>query len=217
MKKYFLTGLVTLLPLAVTIWIIHFVVRFLTKPFMGIVTALLHHLINGRSKTILSDGEIRTISQILILIGLFLTIFILGFIARKYFFNQLLRLGDKILHKIPLVNKVYKTSKEIVKALFMSKENSFKQVVMIPFPYAGCYCLGLIARHAPRACSESQGEEMLSVFIPTTPNPTTGYLVISPKSELIYLDMKPQDAIKYIVSCGVIQPEKPVKQEESAP
>jgi len=210
MKKYFLTGLVTLLPLAVTIWVIHFVVRFLTKPFMGITTSLLHYLINGRSQVV-SEAQIRTMSQILILIALFFTIFMLGFIARKYFFNQLIRLGDRILHKIPLVNKVYKTSKEIVKALFMSKENSFKQVVMISFPYKGCYCLGLIARNAPRTCAESQGEEMLSVFIPTTPNPTTGYLLISPKSELIYLNMKPQEAIKYIVSCGVIQPETPTK------
>lgn len=209
MKKYFLTGLVTLLPLAVTLWIVHFVVRILTKPFMGIVTSLVHKLFTGPYGVILSETAIRTISQIIILAGLFFTIFFLGLIARKYFFSQLLRFGDNLLHKIPLVNKVYKTSKEIVQALFSSTENSFKQVVMLPFPYQGCYCIGLIARNAPRTCSETQNAEMISVFIPTTPNPSTGFLVVSRKSELIYLDMKTQDAIKYIVSCGVIQPSAP--------
>jgi len=208
MKKCFLTGLVTLLPLAVTIWIVHFVIHFLTKPFLGIVTSLMHKLFRGSQGVIISETAIRTISQIFILISLFLIIFILGFIARKYFFKQLISFGDRLLHKIPLVNKVYKTSKEIVKALFSSSENSFKQVVMLPFPYPGCYCIGLIARQAPRTCSDTQNEEMISVFIPTSPNPTTGFLVISRKSELIYLNMKTQDAIKYVVSCAVIQPDK---------
>ena len=200
MRKYFLTGLVTLLPLAVTIWVVHFFVNFLTKPFIGIVTLLTHRL------PIASPQWIRTVSQLFILIGLFLLIWFLGFVARKFFFNQLIRLGDKILIKIPLVNKVYKTSKEIVKALFSPKEKAFQQVVMLPFPYQGCYCLGLIAREAPRTCSAAENDELVSVFIPTTPNPATGFLVMSHKSELIYLDMKTEEAIKYVVSCAVIQP-----------
>ncbi len=213
MKKYFLTGLVTLLPLAVTIWIVHFVIHFLTKPFLGIVSTLMHGLFKGPYGPVISESAIRTISQFVILITLFFTIFFLGFIARKYFFKQLIHFGDALLHKIPLFNKVYKTSKEIVKALFSSTENSFKQVVMLPFPYQGCYCIGLIARAAPKACSESQHEEMISVFIPTSPNPTTGFLVVCKKSELIYLNMKTQDAIKYVVSCAVIQPDKQAKHE----
>ncbi len=199
MKKYFLTGLVTLLPLAVTIWVVHFFVNFLTKPFIGIVATLTDRL------PIASPQLIRTITQISILIALFFLTWFLGFVARRFFFNQLIRLGDRILTKIPLVNKVYKTSKEIVKSLFTSKEKSFKQVVLLPFPYQGSYCIGLVARTAPRTSSET--EEEVSVFIPTTPNPTTGYLVMCPKSQLIYLDMKTDEAIKYVVSCAVIQPD----------
>lgn len=200
MKKYFLTGLVTLLPLAVTIWVVHFFVDFLTKPFIGIVTLLTFRL------PIASPELIRAISQIFILISLFLLIWFMGFVARRFFFNQLLRFGDKIINKIPLVNKVYKTSKEIVNSLFGAKEKSFQKVVMIPFPYQGSYCLGLIARKAPQTCSDAENNEMISVFIPTTPNPTTGFLVMCHKSELIHLDMKPEEAIKYVVSCAVIQP-----------
>ena len=205
MKKYFLTGLVTLLPLAVTIWIVHFFVNFLTKPFIGVVTLFTRHL------PIASPEVIRLISQIFILIALFFLLLFLGFVARRFFFGQMLQLGDHLLIKIPLVNKVYKTSKDIVKSFFNSKVNTFKQVVMIPFPYPGCYCIGLIARKAPETCSIAEHDELVSVYIPTTPNPTTGFLVMSHKSELIYLDMKNEEAIKYIVSCGVIVPQKAVK------
>ena len=208
MKKYFLTGLVTLAPLALTLWVVQFVVNLLTRPFMGVMTSLLQQLPSEYYKTIQRDHLLQTLCQILVLISLFLTVLFLGFVARKYFFKHLISTGDVILHKIPLVNKVYKTSKEIVQALFNSNTNSFKQVVMLPFPNQGCYCIGLIARTAPQTCSHSQGEEMVSVFIPTTPNPATGFLVMSRKSQLIYLSMKSEDAIKYVVSCAVIQPEQ---------
>lgn len=204
MKKYFLTGLVTLLPLAVTIWVVHFVVNFLTKPFIGLFSLLTDRL------PIASPQLIRTITQVFILIGLIVFTFFLGLVARKFFFHQLIRLGDRILIKIPLVNKVYKTSKDIVTSIFGSEERMFKQVVLLPFPYKGAYCIGLIAKRAPRTCSEAEKTELVSVFIPTTPNPSTGYLVMCQKSELIYLKMKTEEAIKYVVSCGVIQPEPPV-------
>lgn len=202
MKKYFLTGLVTLLPLAITIWVVHFVVHFLTKPFIGLMTLLIDRL------PIASPRLIHTLSQICILIGLFLLIWFLGFFARKFFFNQLIALGDRLLIKIPLVNKVYKTSKEIVKSIFGTSERIFEQVVMIPFPYKGCYCIGLIAKEAPKTCSDAENGKLVSVFIPTTPNPTTGFLVMCHENELIYLKMKTEDAVKYVVSCAVIQPEK---------
>jgi uncharacterized membrane protein len=207
MKKYFLTGLVTLLPLAVTIWVVHFIITFLTKPFVGIVKVLADLLPIGSLGYLSKESFIRAISPFLVLISLFLLMLFLGFVARRFFFGHMLRLGDTFLNKIPLVNKVYKTSKEIVKALFNPKTGSFKQAVMLPFPYPGCYCIGLIARDAPITCSTAEHDSLVSVFVPTTPNPTTGFLVMTHKSELIYLDMKSDEAIKYIVSCGVIQPD----------
>ena len=200
MKKYFLTGLVTLLPLAITVWVVHFFINLLTKPFIGIVTAITHRL------PIASPQLIRTLSQIFILVGLFFFIWFLGFTARKLFFNELIRWGDRLLIRIPLVNKVYKTSKEIVKALLGAKEKSFHQVVLVAFPHPECFCIGLIARPAPATCSAAGRDELISVFIPTTPNPATGFLIMSRKSDLIHLNMKTEEAIKYVVSCGVIQP-----------
>jgi uncharacterized membrane protein len=209
MKKYFITGLLTLLPLTITIWVVHMVIRFFTKPFLGIATAIADHLPISSLGFISKEHFIRLLSPLFVLVGLFLLMLFLGAVARRFFFGRMLRLGDKLLYKIPLVNKVYKTSKEIVKSLFASKAGSFQQVVMIPFPYKDCYCIGLIARDAPKTCSEAEHDDLVSVFVPTTPNPTAGFLVMSRKSELIYLTMKSEEAIKYIISCGVIQPESP--------
>jgi len=204
MKKYFLTGLVTLIPLVVTFWAIFFFINFLTKPFMGITTEFLNSFPSFAGYVHVRLSYL--ISQILSLIVLFVTIFLLGFFARRYFFNSCLKLGDRILSKIPLVNKIYKTSKDIVLSVFNTKKQSFKQVVLLNFPYQGSYCLGMISNSAPTACSTSIGIDMVSVFIPTAPNPMTGYLIMCKKEDLIYLKMKSEDAIKYIVSCAVIHP-----------
>lgn len=204
MRKYILAGLATLLPVAVTLYIVVWVVGFLTSPFMGIVTDLLSKLpFDG---ILMSEPVIRGISEILILIAIFLFIVIFGLIARWFFVNWILRLSDRILHRIPMINKVYKTTKEIIQVLFASNQNTFKQVVLVRFPNNESFCLGLIARNAPEACKMKNLSGQVSVFIPTTPNPTTGYLIVCPESELIYLDMKSEDAVKYIVSCGVVQP-----------
>ena len=207
MKKYFITGLVILLPLAVTIALIAFLVNFLTQPFIGFMTSLLKSTHITDILSIKSEKIIFYGSEILILIGLFLFTLALGMIARWFFFKSLISISDRILHRIPVVNKVYKTSQEIIKTLFASDKNSFKQVVMVPFPKDGTYVLGLVSRESPKECSNAAGEVLISILIPTTPNPTTGYLVMYRKSDIIYLEMKPEDAIKYIVSCGVITPE----------
>ena len=207
MKKYFFTGFVILLPIAVTLAVIGFLVSFLTKPFMGIVTRLLSNRSIPSLGIFTSEQIVETISRCIILAALFVFILMLGIFARWFFFHTLLKTGDKILYRIPLVNKVYKTTKDIIHTLFASKKESFKQVVMIPFPTKHCYCLGLITREAPKTCQDASGREMVTVFIPTTPNPTTGYLLVCPVSDLIFLKMKGEEAIKYIVSCGAIQPE----------
>jgi uncharacterized membrane protein len=204
MKKYFFTGLATLLPVAITVWVVVFIVRFLTRPFMGIVTHFLSEMPNYGIWT--SERGIRIASEIIILIFLVLFTFLLGLIARRFFFDALLKLGDRILNRIPLVNKVYKTSKDIINSLFASKDNSLKQVVLLPFPYKDSYCIALIAANSPKTCSDPLGHPLVSVFIPTTPNPMTGFLVMIPKEELIYLDMTVEEAIKYVVSCAVIKP-----------
>lgn len=208
MKKYFITGLVILIPLAVTIAVISFLINFFTKPFIGLVSSFFAHLhiINRGFLFLTPEQLLRYGSQLLILIVLFLFVVGLGIVARWFFFHTLLQISDKIIHRIPVVNTVYKTTQDIIKTLFVSDKNSFKHVVMVPFPRPGIYVVGLIARESPAACSEKVGEDLVSVLVPTTPNPTTGFLLLFKRADLIYIDMKPEDAIKFIVSCGVIIP-----------
>ena len=198
MKKHFLTGLIILLPVALTIAIVSFLINFFTDPFIEIVTESL-------KKTAIPEKAIQYLSKLLILICLFFVIVGLGTLTRWYLVRALLTLWDRILQKIPVVSTVYKTIKEIIKTVFNSNTSAFKQVVMAPFPRKDIYALGLVSGTAPASCGS-----LVSVLIPTTPNPTSGFLLMYKKEELIYLDMKPEEAIKYIVSCGVLAPqEKP--------
>lgn len=218
MKKHFLTGLVLLLPVAVTILVITFLVNFFTKPFLGFTSNLIHYwgLFPNGFLVLNQDQVIQYASRILILFALFFVTVLLGVITRWFIIGGLFKFCDKILHQIPLINTVYKTSQDIIKTLFVSDKNSFKQVVMVPFPREGSYALGLIARESPPICSEAAGGDLFSVLIPTTPNPTTGFLLMFKKEDIIELDLKPEDAIKYIVSCGVILPgEKPPQKSSS--
>ncbi len=210
MKKYFITGLAVLLPVAITIAIVLFLIRFFTEPFINFTSNLIHtwNLFPRGIAFLSQDNNIQYVSRILILVMLFGITVILGAVTRWFFIHSFFAICDKVLHKIPVINTVYKTSQDIIKTLFAADKNSFKQVVMVPFPYPGVYVLGLISRESPRACCEASGEELISVLMPTTPNPTTGFLLMFKKSEIVHVDIKPEEAIKYIVSCGVILPKE---------
>src|ERR1043165_3558268 len=161
MKKHFITGLVILLPLVVTIAVVIFLVNFLTQPFIGIVTTILSklHIINKGFLFLTPEQLVRYTAKIIILILLFLFTVGLGMVTRWLLVNTLFRLGDRVLHRIPIVNTVYKTTQDIIRTLFVSDKNSFKQVVMVPFPRAGVFVLGLISRESPPICSKAAGEE----------------------------------------------------------
>ncbi|MCH9612566.1 MAG: hypothetical protein S4CHLAM102_10570 [Chlamydiia bacterium] len=208
MRKYLITGLVILLPVAVTIGIVIFIVDFLTKPFMGAVTSWLSSsTISQHGFYFLSSEHvIRVTSQLIILICLFLVTLFIGIVTRWFFVRTLLHWSDQILNKIPLVNKVYKTTQEVIQTLFSAEKNTFQHVVLCPFPLGG-YIMGMVSRDAPNVCRDATCSELLSVFVPTTPNPTSGYLLMFKKEELIYIDMSIEDAVKYCVSCGVIVPQ----------
>lgn len=216
MKRSFITGLVILLPLAVTIMIVVFVVNFLTQPFVGVVSQFLEKLdILNRGFLFLKPQQvIRYGSQLLILVCLFGFTVLLGVVARWFFVRGLIRLSDYLLNRIPLVNKVYKTTKDMIKTLFSTDKSALKQVVMVPYPKNDSYVIGLLSRDSPKVCSEAIGDELVSILVPTTPNPTTGFLLMYKRSDTIFLDMRAEDAIKYIVSCGVITPEHPQIENE---
>lgn len=206
MKKYFVTGLVILLPLALTIMVVVFAVNFLTDPFVGIFKAIFHYYnLFENGFLFLSAEQLQIfISQLLILVLLFFFTVSLGIIARWFFINYLLDLWDYALHRIPLVSAIYKTCQDVIKTLFTSKTSSFKQVVLVRFPNQESLSVGLVTRENFPGIPTAPDDQLVAVFVPTTPNPTSGFLMMFKPDDLIYLDMKVEEAFKYIISCGVI-------------
>lgn len=212
MNKYFITGLIILLPLALTILIIAFLFNFLTSPFLGLVKAVFDYYgFFEQGFWFLSASQIQTIvAQLLILFCLFFLTVGLGFIARWFFFRSLIKIGELLFKKIPFVRSIYKTSKDVIHTIFTSKEKSFKQVVLVRFPNQSTYSIGFLTREDIPSLRETIYQDIVTVFVPTTPNPTSGFLVMYKKQDLVYLDMKVEDAFKYIISCGLVTSDDPL-------
>ena len=203
MKKYLITGLVILLPLALTYAIVAFFFNLLTGPFIDFTKGVLtQYGLFQNGFGFLTGEQIQIhLSQLLIVLFLISITIFFGFVARWVFFHYLLRFGDYILHRIPLVNTIYKTSQDVIKTIFVTDTKAFKQVVMVPFPNEGSHCIGLVTREDMKTIDHNH---RVAVFVPTTPNPTSGFLVMFKKEDIVYLDMKIEDALKYVISCGVI-------------
>lgn len=205
MKKYFVTGLVILLPLAVTILLVSFLFNLLTEPFVGLVQSSLEHGVGKRAGGFFGSQQfIRLLSQILILAVLFAVTVALGILTRWLFVHSLLRFGEYILQKIPFISSIYGMVKDVINTVFGSGKGGFKQVVLVPYPKAGTYSIGFVTQDALALVREAAATTMVAVFVPTTPNPTSGFLVMFDPNDVIFLDMKIEDAFKYIISCGVI-------------
>ncbi len=202
MRKYFFTGIAILLPIVITVLVVVFFLNLLTNPFLGFVEEVLdYYALKGKSIWFLSgDQVLRLISKFIIIVFLFLITLAVGFLGRWVLIHYLFRIGDKIIHKIPIINKVYKAAKDVVTTLFSSEETQFKQVVLVPFPHSGVYSLGLITRGG----QPEESFEKISVFVPASPNPSMGFMFLYQRKDLLFIDMKVEDALKMIISCGVV-------------
>ena len=129
---------------------------------------------------------------------------LLGFLTRYYVGKKLVQLMDYVLMNVPLLGKIYGTVKQVNQAFTSEKKSSFKQVVMVEFPRKGLFSVGFVTAEQVKT---DEGESIISIFVPTTPNPTTGFLLVLPESKVVKLDMSVADGIKYIVSLGAVPPE----------
>ena len=202
LKKYFFSGLVVFLPLALTIyvsiWVLNFFESLLGKylrPFF------LEHY----------DFYIWGLGIIVLLV----LVLFCGFLVTNYFGRAIHRLTEKALLNIPLTASIYPAFKEIAKFLFNEKVDRFQQVVLVQWPSPGLYALGFVTNNTPAAISERVGKELCNVLIPHVPNPVSGYIVIVPREALIPLSLSVEDAVKFIVSGGVVDPTIAISDETS--
>src|SRR5258705_895331 len=136
-----------------------------------------------------------------------LLIGLVGGLARYYFGKKLIELVDLGMLRVPLLNKIYSAIKQVNEAFSPSNKSSFKHVVLVEFPRPGSYSVGFLTGEDHKEVQEKTKEHVLSVFVPTTPNPTSGFLVLVPEREITKLDMSVADGIKFIISLGAIAPD----------
>jgi uncharacterized membrane protein len=204
MKKYFLTGLIILMPLALTLMIILFLIDFFTTPFISMVTEILTHAETALDFDI-PQQLILPASRILALILLCLFIFVLGVLAHWFIVKKIFGWGDRLLSRIPFIKSVYKVSRDIFTALFSSDgKKAFKSSVMIPFPFSPSYALGLQAGEVAEEIQSKVKEPLMSVFMPTAPHPISGFLFFVPKKDAPQINMTIEESVKFLVSCGMI-------------
>jgi uncharacterized membrane protein len=208
MKKYFISGVVFLLPIAITLAIINFTIEILTTPFQSFFKQILYFF--GVAEHCLP----AQVTNLIILTDLIIFTFVVGLIVRSYLSRKIIHLGEYMIARVPLIGTIYKASQDVIHTLISSPGSSFKQVVLVPFPNEKSHCLGLLVKDSPKACNDILGKEMLSVFVPTTPNPTTGFIVMFSKESVQFTDISVEDALKYIISCGMITPENAPKNIE---
>ncbi len=204
MKKHFLTGIIILMPIALTVMIVLFLIDFFTTPFISIVSSLLIQLEAHLHFEIPPHLALAT-ARILALILLFLFILLLGALARWFIIKQVLSWGDRIISRIPFIKTVYKVSRDIFSALFSSDgKKAFKYSVIVPFPFSPSYSLGFQAGEVAEEIQSKIKEPLISVFMPTAPHPISGFLFFVPKKDAPKINMTTEESVKFLVSCGMI-------------
>jgi len=201
LRKYIIAGLLVWLPLAATVVIIKLVVDLLDKTVLLLLpewqpTSVLGFSIPG--------------------FGIILAIFILlitGMLAANLFGRRLVSFWEAILNRIPLVRSIYNSVKQISSTILDSKGKSFRKVVMLQYPRKGLWSIGFLSNEDVSTDIEGLEEGLVAVFVPTTPNPTSGYIIMTPREDITELDMTVEEGFKFIISMGVIVPDGPIRTE----
>ncbi len=192
MRKYFITGLLVLVPLAITAWVLNLVISTMDQSLLLIP-----------EKWLPEKYRISGLGTILTVVIVFLT----GLLTNNLVGNFLVRQWEKLLHRIPVVSSLYGSVKQVSDTLFSDSGNAFRKAVLVPYPHAGSRTIAFLTGAPATEVQKHLDDEYISVYVPTTPNPTSGFFLMMPKKDVVELDMSVDAALKYIVSMGVVVPE----------
>ncbi|MDP3981918.1 MAG: DUF502 domain-containing protein [Chlamydiota bacterium] len=195
LKAYFITGILVTLPVLGSAWLLSLVFVKLTN---FIITQIPPHQADIK--------YVRILWRVVALCLLGSTLMLVGMIARNYLGGKLIRLGEGLLGRIPLFNKVYVTLKQISESIWGDNKRIFENVAMIEYPRKGIYSLCFITSEGRGEVQMKTDQEVVNVFLPTTPNPTSGFFLMIPRSDITLLDMSVEEGIKMIISGGVLTP-----------
>jgi len=202
-RANFLTGFFLVLPAVISFAVI----KWMFGTISSVTDVLLFFLPKDVTHSDNGKGPVLWYWSLVALIIAVLLISLVGRLARNYFGRKLLVWTDSLMMNIPLFNKVYAAIKQVNEAFSSGGKNSFKTVVMVEFPREGMYSVGFLTSEQQHHDTFKTKEKIVCVFIPTTPNPTSGFMVLVPEESVRRLDMSVADGVKYIVSLGSISPE----------
>lgn len=208
LRAYFFTGLLVVVPLGLT----YFIIRFLFVTIDDILSETVSTFIREQFGLSLGIRQIPGVG----IITLVLIIILTGIVARNYFGRKLVNLGDKFVERIPLINRIYVATKQISKAFLSSKREVFKKAILFEYPRKGVYSIGFYTQDTRGPAQEAIDEDVVSVFLPTTPNPTSGFLLFIPKTDVIELDLTIEEALKLIISGGAVVPSRVTQKNRMA-
>ncbi|MBI4949634.1 MAG: DUF502 domain-containing protein [Deltaproteobacteria bacterium] len=194
LRAYFIAGLLVVVPLYITVYVLSLIVSFMDGVFLLMPSSF--HPDNFLPVHVPGLGIIVTLVLVLLV----------GVIATNFFGKRLLGIGEKVLLKIPVLRIVYNATKQFMETFFTKEHQGFRRVVLIEFPRAGLYSIGFVTSRPSGEIKEKVGDEMISVFIPTTPNPTTGFFILVSEKDVITLSMRVEDAFKIIMTGGMVFP-----------
>lgn len=203
MKKYFITGLLVLVPLFITLWVLTSLIGMMDQSLLLLPES-------WRPKAQLGL-EIPGIGALLTL----LIIFVTGLIATNFFGMQVILLWESLLNRVPVVKSIYSSVKQVSDTLFSDTGNAFRQAVLVQFPHDGAWTIAFITGTPGGDVANHLQGDFVSVYVPTTPNPTGGYFLMLPRESVVALDMTVDEALKYIISMGVVSPMAKIRPAEN--
>ncbi len=202
MKKYLIAGLLVWLPLAVTIWVLASV--------LGLLDGVFVWLLNG-SQVVLPEGSHNFIEMLRRIPGLGVIVMLIGLLVTGIFATNVvgqwaLRQGHRLLNRIPIVKSIYSSVQQVSDTLFSSNGNAFREAVLVQYPREGAWTIAFVTGRPGGEAANHLPGEYLSIYVPTTPNPTSGFFLMVKRAEVIPLAMSVDDALKYVISMGVVAP-----------
>lgn len=198
LRNNFFAGLLAILPIILTVAIIRFLFEMLNKILLEPIIRL--------SVPYLREIHLVAVAKTVVLLLTLIIITAIGFMTRWLLARQIFLYLERLLMKIPLLNKIYSGIKEISHAFLGQKSKMFRKVVLVEYPRKGVYSIGFIASETKGEIQEKTHKEAFNVFVPTAPNPTSGYLLLFSKDEIEPLDMSVEEGLKLVVSGGAIVP-----------
>jgi uncharacterized membrane protein len=205
-KKYLLAGLLVWLPLGITVWVLHSVLGLLDGVFGWLLSASQAILPQGAHAPLEMLKDIPGLGVLVMIVALLLT----GVFAANMFGQWWLNQGSRLLSKIPIVKSIYSSVKQVSDTLFSSSGNAFREAVLVQYPRQGSWTIAFVTGKPGGEAAQHLVGDYLSVYVPTTPNPTSGFFLMVPRHDVIALQMSVDEALKYVISMGVVAPAPPV-------